>query len=103
MPFPGPGPGRPKGSKNKLTHLKEALEAKGLDFAQMWVEVLTHPKEEIRHKALFEVTPYVAPKLSSMALDATVAEKMAEYEKMTLQEKIDLHRKEADALEAKMG
>lgn len=101
--FHGPGPGRPKGLRNKFTNLKDALEARGLDWAQMWVDLLTHPKEEIRHKALVDITPYLAAKLTSVALDAVVSEKMAEYEKMTVQEKIALHRKEADALESKMN
>ena len=65
MPLPTPGPGRPKGVKNKRTLLLEdKLEALGCDPIAYLAEVMMDEARpvELRMKAAAELAPYVWPK-----------------------------------------
>ena len=61
-----PGPGRPKGSKNKVSEgirsaLEEWVEGKLPELDSLWKEV--SPKDRVR--MMGEVLPYVLPRLAS--------------------------------------
>src|SRR6476619_2592195 len=65
MPLPTPGPGRPKGVKNKRTLiLEDKLEALGCDPIAYLAEVMMDEAKpvELRMKAAAELAPYVWPK-----------------------------------------
>lgn len=91
--------GRVAGVSNVATRIREAFEKAGVDLGQEWLKYLRDPVKGFT--ALCEITPYMMPRLSSVTMDAAVSEKMAQYESMTIEEKIAMHEGEAHALREK--
>lgn len=70
--FTGPGPGRPKGSRNKTTMLRERLEEMGWDLLEEIREDLPKLRPADRVKIKAELMKYVYPKLESSEINANV-------------------------------
>lgn len=76
----GPGPGRPKGVKNKRTMiLEERLEALGCDPLAFLAEIMMDEKQpvELRMKAAADLMPYTWPK--RRAIEHTNAEASPQF------------------------
>lgn len=67
-----PGPGRPKGSRNKNTQAREILEALDIDLFRELVELMPKLTPNKRADVWLEMLSYTYPKLKHSEIQASV-------------------------------